>query len=46
MKKITTLFALLISAIMMMASPVEPEQARTIALNFMVQKSPTVTRST
>ena len=46
MKKITTLFALLISAIALMASPVEPEQARTIALNFMVQKSPTVTRST
>ena len=46
MKKITTLFAMLICAITMMASPVEPEQARTIALNFMVQKSPTVTRST
>ena len=46
MKKITTFFALLISAIALMASPVEPEQARTIALNFMVQKSPTVTRST
>ena len=46
MKKITTLFAMLICAITMMASPVEPEQARTIALNFMAQKSPAVTRST
>ena len=46
MKKITTLFAMLICAITMMASPVEPEQARTIALNFMMQKSPAVTRST
>ena len=46
MKKITTLFAMLICAVTMMASPVEPEQARTIALNFMMQKSPAVTRST
>ena len=37
---------MLICAITMMASPVEPEQARTIALNFMMQKSPAVTRST
>ena len=46
MKKITTLFAMLICAITMMASPVEPEQARIVALNFMMQKSPAVTRST
>ena len=37
---------MLICAVTMMASPVEPEQARTIALNFMTQKSPAVTRST
>ena len=37
---------MLICAITMMASPVEPEQARIVALNFMMQKSPAVTRST
>ena len=46
MKKITTLFALLISVFAIIAAPVEPEQARNIALNFMMQKSPMVTRST
>ena len=46
MKKITTLFAMLICALTVMASPVEPQQAHTVALNFMAQKTPTVTRST
>ncbi len=46
MKKITTLFAMMICAVVMMANPVEPEQASTVALHFMMRQMPTVTRST
>ena len=46
MKKITTLFAMMICAVVMMANPVEPEQASTVALHFMMRQMPAVTRST
>ena len=46
MKKITTFFAMMICAVVVMANPVEPEQASTVALHFMMRQMPAVTRST
>ncbi|MBO7577309.1 MAG: Spi family protease inhibitor, partial [Bacteroidales bacterium] len=46
MKKITTFFAMMICAVVVMANPVEPEQAQTVARHFMMRQMPAVTRST
>ncbi|MBQ7734875.1 MAG: C10 family peptidase [Bacteroidales bacterium] len=46
MKRITTFFAMMICAIAMMANPVEPQQAQTVARHFMMRQMPAVTRST
>ncbi|MBR0055638.1 MAG: C10 family peptidase [Bacteroidales bacterium] len=46
MKKITTFFAMIICAVVVLANPVEPEQASTVALHFMMRQMPAVTRST
>lgn len=44
MKKIFIAFIIFFSSIALISSPVTPDQARTIALNFMHQKSPSITR--
>lgn len=46
MKRITTFFAMMICAIVVMANPVEPQQAQTVARHFMMRQMPAVTRST
>ena len=46
MKKITTFFAMIICAVVVLANPVEPEQAQTVARHFMMRQMPAVTRST
>lgn len=46
MKRITTFFAMMICSIAMMANPVEPQQAQTVARHFMMRQMPAVTRST
>ena len=45
MKKILFLFSVLAFSVALMAGPVNPQKARNVALNFMVQNSPSFTKN-
>ena len=45
MKRIVLFLSVLVSVLALTASPVDPQQAQTIARNFMIGQSPAVTRS-
>ena len=45
MKKLFSLFVILANFFALFASPVGPDQAKVIALNFMCQQSPSITRN-
>ena len=45
MRKVLSLFSLLVFSVVLMAGPVNPQKARNVALNFMVQQSPSFTKS-